>query len=127
MNSATKKAASVDRVFGATRPRERRFGGLRAGFQLLALFTGCGPNQRGNMSVDRNTSHTNELYFTADEKELHRQLMVEFYEGSLDRYGINSEQARTFSRLINDDTGTILASDASRQITPCMGQAGDEK
>ena len=33
-----------------------------------------------------------------EEKDLHRQLIQQFYENSLERYGIDSEQSRMFAQ-----------------------------
>src|SRR5690242_16369788 len=45
---------------------------------------------------------TGETPSTPSEKELYRELIEQFYEGSVDRYGVGSEQARTFSQLLGD-------------------------
>jgi hypothetical protein len=50
--------------------------------------------------ADNGRVKPDELPFTPAKEELHRQLIEQFYESSVDRYGTDSEQARVFSRLL---------------------------
>ena len=43
-----------------------------------------------------------ELPLKPNEKELHREMIEQLYEGSVERYGIDSEQACALSRLLGD-------------------------
>ena len=52
------------------------------------------------MAIDENAPGKNEVSSTASHEQLDRQVIEQFYEDSLDRYGSNSEQARTFSVLL---------------------------
>jgi hypothetical protein len=44
--------------------------------------------------MDRNASRKEELTLTPNERELHRQLIEQFYERSVDCYGVDSDQAK---------------------------------
>jgi len=50
--------------------------------------------------MDRNAPGNNGLSLTPNKRELYRQLIEQFYEVSVDRYGIDREQARMLSRLL---------------------------
>jgi hypothetical protein len=50
------------------------------------------------MTADRNAPGENEPSSTPNQEELCRQLIEQFYEGSVGRYGIDSEQARILAR-----------------------------
>jgi hypothetical protein len=52
------------------------------------------------MPVDRSTPGKDELSLTPVEDELHRELIEQFYERSVHRYGIDSEQTRMLSQLL---------------------------
>ena len=54
------------------------------------------------MAIDENVPGKNEVSSTASHERLDRQLIEQFYEDSLDRYGSNSERARTFSVLLTE-------------------------
>jgi hypothetical protein len=56
------------------------------------------------MTLDSISPSREEPSFSSEEDELHRQLMEQFYESSVDRYGAESEQARVFSRLVSAAT-----------------------
>jgi hypothetical protein len=72
--------------------------------------------------MDRNALGKDELSLTPDEKELHQQVIEQFYAGSVERYGIDSEQARALARLLKlgrdssvlHSTSQPLASQANR-------------
>jgi hypothetical protein len=44
-----------------------------------------------------------ELYSAPNENELYRELIEQFYERSVDRYGIDSAQVRMLSQLLSAD------------------------
>ena len=54
--------------------------------------------QSGNgevqMTVDINFASPDENSLTLDDKDLPRELLVQFYDFAVARYGVNSEQAR---------------------------------
>jgi hypothetical protein len=52
------------------------------------------------MVIDENAPSKNEVSLTASREQLDRQLIEQFYEDSLERYGSSSEQARMFSVLL---------------------------
>ena len=52
------------------------------------------------MATNEKAPGKNEVSSTASHEQLDRQVIEQFYEDSLDRYGSNSEQARTFSGLL---------------------------
>ena len=52
------------------------------------------------MVIDENAPSENEVSLTASREQLDRQLIEQFYEDSLERYGSSSEQARMFSVLL---------------------------
>ena len=49
--------------------------------------------------ADNGSVKPGELPFTPATEELHGQLIEQFYESSVDRYGRDNEQARVFSVL----------------------------
>jgi hypothetical protein len=57
------------------------------------------------MTADRISPSKEEPSFIPHEDELQRQLIEEFYESSVERYGIDSEQAQVFSRFLGGDIG----------------------
>jgi hypothetical protein len=56
------------------------------------------------MTLDSISPSREEPSFSSEEDQLRRQLMEQFYESSVDRYGADSEQARMFSQLISAAT-----------------------
>ena len=52
------------------------------------------------MIADQNALGKDGTPLTANHEQLNRQLIEQFYEDSLDRYGSSSEQARMFSVLL---------------------------
>lgn len=46
-----------------------------------------------------------ELSSAPVEREVHRQLIEQFYESSIERYGIDSEQTRMFALHLSAYTG----------------------
>ena len=68
----------------------------------------CGKRTRAvtkRITNDRNAPSKDDLSFTPGEKELCRQLFEQLYANSVDRYGVDSEQARMLSQLLSADTG----------------------
>ena len=53
--------------------------------------------------MDKDAQCKDELYLAPNESELHRELIEQFYKGSVDRYGIESAQVRMLSRLLSAD------------------------
>ena len=51
------------------------------------------------MTVDENISGKGKPSFPSDKELQRQQLVAQFYERSVDEYGIDSEQAHAFSRL----------------------------
>jgi hypothetical protein len=75
------------------------------------------------MTCDTNTQVSDELSLVSDKQDLRRILIIQFYEDSLDRYGIDSEQARTFARLLRA-AGRGTSTKTSGGLAQPTGQPG---
>jgi hypothetical protein len=51
------------------------------------------------MTGDKDAQSNDDLSFALGKEQLHRLLIEQFYEDSVDRYGTDSEQARMLARL----------------------------
>jgi hypothetical protein len=53
--------------------------------------------------MDTNVPAEHDLSLASNESELYRQLIEQFYEGSVARYGVDSVQARILSSRLTAD------------------------
>jgi hypothetical protein len=58
------------------------------------------PPQMNTLLPDTTTSSS-----SLGEQDLHRQLIEQFYNNSIERYGIDSEQSRNFAQHLSAYTG----------------------
>ena len=57
------------------------------------------------MIMNKNVPDNDDLSSTPVEKDLHRQLIEQFYETSIEHYGTDSEQTRMFALHLSAYTG----------------------
>jgi hypothetical protein len=51
--------------------------------------------------MSTSTSEPTTSFSSPTEQDLHRQLIQQFYENSLERYGVDSEQTRIFAQHLS--------------------------
>ena len=56
------------------------------------------------MMSDINIQSREQLFFSDDESELRRELFEQFRAGAIEKYGVDSEQARMMLQLLETDT-----------------------
>jgi len=57
------------------------------------------------MTLSRSGSDNDDLSSISVEKDVYRQLIQQFYESSIQHYGVNSEQTEMFQRHLTEHAG----------------------
>jgi hypothetical protein len=66
----------------------------------MAAASDWPPVRKRDMIIDQSAPGNDEMSLAPNHQELHRQLLEQFYEDSVDRYGDRSETARAFSPVL---------------------------